>query len=325
MLFSFIHAADLHLDSPLRGLTQHEHAPAELIRDAARSALMNLVALALDESVSFVLLAGDIYDGKWKDSATGLFFRRQMMELQKANIPVFLIKGNHDAQSVITREMSLPVNVVEFSSKKPETKFLRTHVSDAPDVAVHGYSFPKRSVPENVSLLYPDAVPDHFNIGLLHTSLAGSSVHDSYAPCTEDDLRTKDYDYWALGHIHQPSKTGGTPWIVYSGNIQGRHINEQGPRGCYLVRVEELALKSAEFYPLDVVRWQTLSIDLTQCVSWTDINDRCKELLQEAVEATDGRLLAARLQLEGETQMHAKLQFSPEDLHTQLLTLMQVD
>lgn len=322
-MFSFIHAADLHLDSPLRGLAQHEHAPADLIRDAARCALENLVALALDESVSFVLLAGDIYDGKWKDSATGLFFRRQMLLLQKANIPVFLIKGNHDAQSVITREMSLPDNVFEFSSRNAETKLLQELVGDAPKVAVHGYSFPDRAVPENLSLSYPDAVTDHFNIGLLHTSLAGSINHDTYAPCSEDDLRAKEYDYWALGHIHQPSEISRAPWIVYSGNIQGRHINEQGPRGCYLVQVDRSARIAAKFHPLDIVRWQTLNIDLTLCDSWSDIDARCTKSLQKAVTAADGRLLAARLQLKGKTQMHAKLHFNPEDLNTQLLTLMQ--
>jgi len=80
--FRFIHAADIHLDSPLRGLDRYDGAPVEEIRGATRRALENLVDVCLAERVAFLLIAGDIYDGDWKDYNTGLFFHRQMSRLR---------------------------------------------------------------------------------------------------------------------------------------------------------------------------------------------------------------------------------------------------
>src|SRR4051812_29910913 len=111
----FVHAADLHLDSPLRGLDRYEGAPVEQLRGATRRALENLVALCLSEKADFLLLAGDLYDGGWKDYRTGLFFAAQMSRLRAADIPVFFVRGNHDAESNITRSLRLPENVRELS------------------------------------------------------------------------------------------------------------------------------------------------------------------------------------------------------------------
>ena len=97
-MFKFLHAADIHLDSPLRGLDRYEGCPVEEIRGATRRALEGLVRLAVAERVAFVLIAGDVYDGDWPDHGTGLFFARKMAELKDARIPVYLISGNHDAQ-----------------------------------------------------------------------------------------------------------------------------------------------------------------------------------------------------------------------------------
>jgi len=172
-MIKFIHAADVHLDSPLRGLSRYESAPAESIRDACRRAFENLVELAIKEKVAFVLLAGDLYDGDWKDYSTGLFFRSRMVRLQQAGIPVFLIAGNHDAASVISRKLSLPENVRSFSSHKPETM-----QPEHWPVALHGMGFPNRAVDENLVPRYPAPVPGKFNIGILHTSLAGNAGHE---------------------------------------------------------------------------------------------------------------------------------------------------
>ncbi|MFT6382943.1 MAG: DNA repair exonuclease SbcCD nuclease subunit, partial [Akkermansiaceae bacterium] len=256
-MFTFIHAADLHLDSPLRGLSRHDDAPVSAIRGATRRALENLVDLALEKEVDFVLIAGDLYDGDLKDFTTALFFNRQMLRLKSAGIPVFAISGNHDAASVITKALSPPENVQFFPVKKPGTfSFPKLPVT------IHGQGFANASVQENLAANYPDARPDHFNIGLLHTSLAGSSVHDTYAPCSLADLEKKGYQYWALGHIHQPEVIREDPWIVYPGNIQGRKVNETGPRGCSLVEVNDaLEVTSHTHIPLDVVRWSHLELD----------------------------------------------------------------
>ena len=172
-MFSFIHAADPHLDSPLQGLESHEGAPVALIRGATRRAMENLVQLAIDEQIDFLVIAGDVYDGDWKDYNTGLFFRGQMARLASKGIPVYLIAGNHDAASVISKKLGLPENVHVFSTRAAESK----EVAEIPAV-IHGRGFPNRAVPENLAKDYPPAVPGKFNLGLLHTSLTGKPGHD---------------------------------------------------------------------------------------------------------------------------------------------------
>ncbi|HEX6862914.1 MAG TPA: DNA repair exonuclease, partial [Thermoanaerobaculia bacterium] len=191
-MFKFLHAADVHLDSPLKGLERYEGAPADEIRGATRRAFDNLVDLAIEEEAAFLLLAGDLYDGDWKDYNTGLFFVSRMRRLEEAGIPVFLISGNHDAASQITRVLRPPGNVKVLATKRPETILL-----DGLEVAIHGQGFASQSVSEDLAAAYPDAVPQLFNVGLLHTSLDGRPGHASYAPCTLPGLRSKGYQYWA--------------------------------------------------------------------------------------------------------------------------------
>jgi predicted phosphodiesterase len=315
----FIHAADLHLDSPLRGLEAHEAAPTVRLRSATRHACENLVQLALAEHVDLLVIAGDVYDGDWKDYSTGLFFRAQMVRLRDAGIPVFLIAGNHDAASVISRKLSLPENVHVFSTRTVESR----EVEGRPWV-VHGRGFPNRAVPENLARDYPPAVPGKFNLGLLHTSLTGRPEHDTYAPCTEQDLREKGYDYWALGHIHQPEVVSRDPWIVFAGNCQGRHIRETGPRGCQLVQVNSaLRVESVEPRALDVVRWHELRVDLVGSQTESEALRRVRAAMEQTVAGADGRLVAARIVLAGHTPLHGVLHRDGQRWQAELLACAQ--
>jgi len=232
----FIHAADLHLDSPLRGLSAYSDAPAEQLRTATRDAFVKLVDVALDEAVDFMVIAGDIYDGDWKDFNTGLFFIRQMGRLRQAGIPIYLLYGNHDAESDMTRGLTLPDNVHVFSSRKAETFAI-----ESLKVAIHGRSFKQKATTENMVPNYPEPVPGWLNIGVLHTALEGNSEHATYAPCTVSELEAKGYQYWALGHVHERSilpehRQPGQTVIAFPGNLQGRHIREQGARGARRAR-----------------------------------------------------------------------------------------
>jgi len=303
----FLHAADLHLDSPLRGLSKYEGAPETAIRTATRRALENLVALAVREQVDFVLIAGDIYDGDWKDYNTGLFFAGQMTELRKAAIPVFLISGNHDAASQITRQLRLPDNVTVFQGKKPAT-----HRLESLGAAIHGHGYAQREVSDNLALDYPAAVPGFLNIGMLHTSLNGREGHAAYAPCTLDDLRSKGYDYWALGHVHTRETLSEAPWIAYPGNIQGRHIHEDGARGCLLVEGEAGRLSAPRFCPLDVVRWSVCRIDATTLARPEEIIDAFHQQVLDELGKVDDRLLAVRVIVTGASPSHAALWRHPE-------------
>lgn len=295
----FIHAADLHIDSPLRGLSRYEGAPLERLRGATRRALERLVDLAIEEQVDFVLLAGDLYDRDWLDFHTGLFVREQMALLGRKNIRVFMVQGNHDAQGVITRQVPWPDNVKVFGHRKAET----VRIDDLA-VAIHGQSFPDREVPEDLVPGYPDAVSGFFNIGLLHTSLTGIAGHDTYAPTSLPVMKTKGYDYWALGHVHARQVVSEQPRVVFPGNLQGRHARETGAKGCELVNVEGAAV-DARFVPLDVVRWHQIQMDLQPVPSLDELPRHLTQALQAAVADSGDVLHAVRVLLRGETTLHA--------------------
>ena len=296
----FIHAADLHIDSPLRGLDSYEGAPVARLRGASRHALVALVDLALHESVAFVLLAGDIYDGNWADFRTGLFFRDQMLRLSRAGIRVFVVKGNHDAESQITKQLPDVDGVHVFSAAKSETVELEAH-----GVAVHGRSFPHRAVPEDLVPLYPAPLPGRFNIGVLHTSLTGRAGHDPYAPTSVDVLCDKGYDYFALGHVHAREVVReSAPRIVFPGNLQGRHVGETGPKGCELVTVQGGVIVDAVFVGLEVVRWHQLAVDATGLASVDALCRRVVQQAQDVFRAASDKLHAVRVRVVGETGLH---------------------
>ena len=315
-MFKFIHAADIHLDSPLRGLSRYQSAPAESIRDASRRAFENLVDLAIAEKVAFVLLAGDLYDGDWKDYSTGIFFGQQIGRLGQYNIPVFAVAGNHDAANRMTRTLDSPANMKILSSRKAETIRL-----DDLGVVIHGRSFGSRHVDENLTVTFGPAEKGRFNIGLLHTSLDGREGHAVYAPCTASDLCAKGYQYWALGHVHQQEIVSEDPWIVFSGCIQGRHIRETGSKGCILVSVEDDAILEVEKIPLDVLRWVQCSVDLTDVVEMRDVLDRSRKAIETQQAWADGRPLAMRIRFEGATRISDELAAYPERFEHQIKAL----
>ena len=308
----FLHAADIHLDSPLRGLDRYEGAPVEEIRNATRRALENLVALAIEEEVNFVILAGDLFDGDWPDFNTGLFFVRQMARLAERNIAVYAVRGNHDAESKITRKLPWPRNVHFFSSRKPESL-----VAEGCDAVLHGQSFASRDVKEDLAAAYPSAVPGKINIGVLHTSLDGREGHAGYAPTKLDVLRSRGYDYWALGHVHKREIVHSDPLVVFPGNLQGRHIKETGDKGCQLVTLESDGLH-AEHRPLDVFRWAGVTVDIEGAASLDDVLVSSATLLDKALAAADGRPVAVRVRLVGRGPAHQLLAAKPETVRNQL-------
>lgn len=305
--FRFFHAADIHLDSPLRGLSSLEGGAVARVRTATREALDTLVGLAIEEAVDFLIIAGDLYDGDWRDYKTGLFFAAQMGRLKKEGIPVYLLHGNHDAESQITRRLDLPDNVHVFGSRSAET-----FVLDELKVVLHGQSFRHRDVTDNLVPQYPPPVPGAFNIGVLHTGLGGMGGHANYAPCAIDDLTNKGYDYWALGHVHQASVLHENPHVVFPGNLQGRHAREVGAKGATLVTVEDGDIVELSMIPCDVVRWAVLSVPLADVERFGDVIDRIDDAVEAAIPTANGQLLACRIVLEGRTAIHDQL-FASED------------
>lgn len=306
-MFKYIHAADIHLDSSLHGLERYEGAPVDEIRNATRRAFDNLIALAIDEEVAFVLLAGDLYDGDWKDYNTGLYFIERMNRLHAAGIKVFIVAGNHDAASQITKRLKFPDNVTMFKTRKPEQAIIAEL-----NVAIYGQGFATRAVTEDLSQAYPQGDPQLFNIGLLHTCLDGKPGHEPYAPCTLDGLRSKGYQYWALGHVHNREVVSEEPWIVFPGNIQGRHIRETGNKGCSLVIVKNNEVEHIEHIDLDVMRWCVCELDVSGKETVDDIYSLLEDNLQQLLDNADGRPIAVRLILSGVSAAHSRLNLERE-------------
>jgi DNA repair protein SbcD/Mre11 len=307
-MFKFIHSADIHLDSPMCMLDRYEGAPVEDIRGATRRALENLVDLAVTERVDFLLICGDLYDGDWRDYNTGLFFISQMAKLHDAGIPVFIIAGNHDAANRMTKTLRLPDGIHLLKTGEPSTMVL-DHIG----AAVHGQSFGNQAVHDDLSQRYPAAVGGLFNIGMLHTCASGRPGHDSYAPCTVRGLSLKNYDYWALGHVHKRETLSEAPLIVFPGNIQGRHIRETGPKGCVLVTVDEKGTARPDFHPLDVVRWEKCDIDASGADSESTLLERLMEGVTRALRQTDLPLII-RLSVEGNCPVHDEISSGMERL-----------
>ncbi len=299
----FLHAADVHLDSPLRGLVDYPGAPVERLRSATRRAMDNLVRLAVDERVDFLLIAGDLFDTECRDFNSALAAVAQMQRLHKAGIPVYMILGNHDSREEMTREIPWPPNVKLFGADRPET-VLHAKLP----LAVHGMSYPCREVTENLAIQYPAPVMGRFNIGLLHTNAGGNPNHDSYAPTSVEELIAKRYDYWALGHIHQPAVLHESPHIVYSGNTQGRHARELGAKGCYLVAVNDGRIETCEFRETDVARWFRETITLEPDDDSDELIGRARDRLEEVIGRADGRLAAVRLEFTGRAK---RIEFWP--------------
>lgn len=300
--FKFLHAADLHLGSPFHGLALRDETVAKRIAEASRGAFTDLVTRAIEEGVSFAVIAGDVYDGDWRDNSIGLFFNRELARLERAGIEVFLLKGNHDAESVVTRSVSLPVSVKHFATDAPTT-FRIEHLQ----VALHGQGFAQRAVTTNLTLNYPPRVSGWFNIGVLHTALTGHPPHDNYAPASAGHLRARGYDYWALGHVHDFEVIQTKPHIVYPGNLQGRNIRETGEKGAVLVSVLDGEVTSLERLIVDRARWADVTVDVAGATSEAAVLRAVEERLQPIALIATERLVAVRITLRGETEIHRSL------------------
>lgn len=316
MRFRFIHAADLHLDSPLLGLTRKSENYAQRIDDASRRAFDNLVGLAIEEECRLVVIAGDVFDGQWRDYRTGQFFADRMRQLREAGIRVVMIAGNHDAENRFASRLELSSNVTVLSSKRPETVRL-----DEIETAIHGQSFPQRDVAANIALDYPSPIPGLFNIGLLHTSCTGREGHAGYAPCTVEQLANHGYQYWALGHVHAREVVSAAPHIVFPGNLQGRSVRETGAKGVTLVTVEAGAVTAIDHRPLDVIRWAVEELDVSAIEDRTGLLPAIRSRIEAAYTAADGRGLALRLKLTGTTPLHAGLVTESPELREEIETL----
>ncbi|OLS36456.1 DNA repair exonuclease [Bacillus sp. MRMR6] len=289
---SFIHAADLHLDSPMIGLKDLPAAILSRLRESTFTALKRLTSYAIDEQVDFVILAGDLFDGEDRSLRAQSRFRNEMLRLAEAGIPVYVVHGNHDHLNGTWVHIDMPPNVKVFDSEV-EMKVLETRRGDT--VHLYGFSYPTRHVYERKIDDYKRIEPADFHIGILHGNESSSKEHDNYAPFSVKDLIALKYDYWALGHIHKRTILSEHPSIVYPGNIQGRNKKELEVKGCYHVNLDEFTT-SLEFTETSDVVWEEAVVDADEARNFQDIIYLCQKVIYEKRKTHRGTLLHLKLQ-----------------------------
>ena len=305
MAFRFVHTADIHLDSPLRSLALRDPALAELIGGATRLAFERTIDLCLNEEVDALMIAGDLYDGDQTSMKTALFLAAQLRLLDESGIRAFVVRGNHDAESRITRELLLPEGVKIFGGRGEAVELERPR-GEIP-VVVHGISFAKPHAPESLVPKFKARIDGALNIGLLHTSLGGSAQHDDYAPCSVAELVDTGFDYWCLGHIHKREVHSREPFIVMPGMPQGRDINEAGPKSVTLVTVENDGSVETESYPTSIAQFERVEVDLTGIQDWRGMVERVGASLKQARDSVNAEHLVVRLKLYGRTDLAWRL------------------
>ncbi|MDZ5470196.1 DNA repair exonuclease [Bacillus sp. 31A1R] len=283
----FIHTADLHLDSPLLGL---KYLPIDIFKRLQEStfhALRKIIDTAIDQKVDFIIIAGDIFDGEDRSIRAQVRFKKEMERLEKHNISVFVIHGNHDHLSGNWTKIEMPENVFVFGENVEVKGFSTSHGVTA---SIYGFSYPVRHVYERKIDSYHKEMDADFHIGILHGNLEGGTDHGNYAPFQLKDLMDKGFDYWALGHIHKRTILSEQPPIIYPGNTQGRHKKESGPKGCYIVTLNEYQSDLTFIETSDVI-WTTENIDARDCKTFDDLYRLCLQTMDGLRKEGVGQLL----------------------------------
>lgn len=274
----FIHSADLHLDSPFKGMSTLPNALYQELKSSTFKALDNLVDLAIDEAVDFVLIVGDLFDQSLRSVYAEMQFLLACEKLAGAEIPVYLSYGNHDYLKGRTRTLTFPDNLHVFESDQVECKVF--HKNSQPLVGIHGFSYAEQAVLENKAIEFEPIEGVPYQIAMLHGSAGQSDEHATYAPFQLGDLRAKAIDYWALGHIHKREVLATEPAIVYPGNTQGRSSKELGEKGCYLVEMDQRETK-LNFKSLHEIQFEKETIDLKGDQNLDQVYQRIQAELSE--------------------------------------------
>ncbi len=307
--FRFIHTADLHLDSPFKGISEINEEISSELTEATFKAFNKIIDFGIEKQIDFLLIAGDIYDGTDRSLRAQLRFRDGLKRLSDAGIKAYIVHGNHDPLDGWSASLDWPKNVHIFKEKSVEKVSVE---KDGEEIAqIYGISFHNREIKTNLTNKYPNISQSKktlFSIGMLHCNVGTNTGHEPYAPCTLQDLITQNFDYWALGHVHKKAILNeDNPLVIYPGNHQGLHPKESGARGCFLVNVDENGEPTAEFIAVDSIRWfaEELSIDTlhTEQELISKIHDYVEKIRKEAKE----RPSICRIILTGRGALHSSI------------------
>ena len=301
----FVHAADLHLDSPFKGLREVSPDVAQTLYTATFDAYDNIINLCLNERVDALLVAGDVFDSADHSLKAQIKFTEGLQRLDQAGIRSFVCHGNHDPLDGWEARIPSPPRCHRFGEDVEGVPVF----PDEPDRAVvYGISYPQQDIRENLIPRFPEILPGSFSIGLIHANVGKNPAHGPYAPCSIEDLERTGMDYWALGHVHTSEiLRHSNPAIVYPGNPQGRAPNERGARGVYLVDVDDGGRVDLVFHAVDLVRWESPRIDIGNVETEQDLLDAIEERLRDLSAEAEGRSLVVRLDLVGSGPVHDSL------------------
>ena len=302
-LLRFIHAADLHLDSPFKGL--RAEAPeyvADALYKATFEAYDNILDLCVSQKVDALLVAGDIYDSADRSLRAQRKFVDGLEKLHASGIRSFVCHGNHDPLDGWEARLAYPPSCHRFAAAFQAAPVFE---SDPGRAVVHGISYPRRAVTNNLVRRLGSVDRGPFSIGLLHTNAINDRGHAPYAPCSLDDLRRCGIDYWALGHVHTRQVLHEqAPTVVYPGNPQGRHAGEAGSRGVYRVEVDDDGHVDLQFRAVDKVRWERLSVDIGAFGTEQELIDTLHDGMERVADTADGRSVIVRATLQGMGEIH---------------------
>ncbi|EBF5151275.1 exonuclease SbcCD subunit D [Listeria monocytogenes] len=257
----FLHMADLHLDSPFIGLSTLPQPLFSAIQESTFQSLERITTVAIKEAVDFVLIAGDIYDSEDQSVRAQARFAKEMKRLEAANIPVFMIHGNHDFIEKHKEKLALPSNVHVFSE---QVEIMSHKTATGVSVNIYGFSYNERHIRSSRVGEYKIQGDADFHIALLHGSeVSSSEEHDVYAPFRVQEISRKGFDYWALGHIHKRQLLAESPSIYYPGNIQGRNRKESGEKGASIITLSE-ASTTIDFIGTSPIIWEEAVITLPE-------------------------------------------------------------
>ncbi len=298
--FSFVHAADLHLDSPFATRNVDNPDLARILRSATFQAFDRVVQLCLEKQVDFLLVAGDVYDGADRSLRAQVRFRDGLQRLDDAGIRSFVVHGNHDPLDGWSSTLEWPSGVHVFGD---HVETFEVEKNGTLLACIQGISYPKRDERRNLSLLFNRTGPA-FHIALLHANVGSDTGHEPYAPCSLDDLLKSEMDYWALGHVHNKRVLSkNLPFVVYPGNTQGRNIKETGEKGCYLVKVGDDKEVEIEFHATDVIRWTTYDLAIHDLQTEQDLINALDQVCLDISEKASGRPAMARITLSGRSPL----------------------
>ncbi|MBT4124937.1 MAG: DNA repair exonuclease [Chloroflexi bacterium] len=304
--FRFVHAADLHIDSPFAGVGDADNRVATRLREATYEAFQNLVDLCINQNADFLVIAGDVYDGADRSVRAQLRFRNGLEKLAQAGIQSFVVHGNHDPLDGWQSSISWPEGVHIFGAT-PEWKNFEKNGEVV--AAVQGMSYPTREVTDNLATQFaPPESGNLFAIGLLHANVGANAAHPNYAPCTVEDLSASGIDYWALGHVHtRQTLKRAAPVIAYPGNTQGRHPNETGARGALVVDVDPSGASRSDFVALDVVRWERSDVDISNLETIDSLDSAIRQATDNLSVQAEDRDVVCRLNIVGRGPLHEQL------------------